>query len=144
MKNNWTITDYRLVQDKNKNKNNWLCILVLLFLTVGIITILCKLDIQVYEKQTLIKNDNDFILIIDSTKIDEFKSTPYIYINQRKYKYDIKEISQDYSNLNGNIYQTIHINPYNYKTDAIITECYFLKSKKTIYEMISEFIKGGI
>lgn len=142
MKNNWTIDDYQLVQDKNIS--SWLYILVLLFITVGIIIILCKFDFQVYEKQTLIKNDNDFILIIDSTKIDKLKSTPYIYINQRKYKYDITEISQDYSNIDGNIYQTIHINPYNYKTDAIITECYFLKSKKTIYKMISEFIKGGI
>lgn len=142
MKNHWTIDDYQLVEDKKIR--TWLCILVLLFITIGIVIILCKLDFQVYEKQTLIKNDDNFILIIDSTKITEFESTPYIYINQRKYKYEIKEIAQDYSNIDGNIYQTIYINPYNYKTDAIITECYFLKSKKTIYEMICEFIKGGI
>ena len=142
MKNNWALEDYKLIQDKNDKI--WPYMLVLLFITIGIIIILCKFNFQLYEKQTLIKNDNSYILIVDSTKIEELKSNSNIYINKKKYKYNIEKISQDYSNVNGIIYQTIHINPYNYKTEAIITDCYFLKSKKTIIEMLFEFIEGGI
>jgi len=142
MKNNWALEDYKLIQDKNDKI--WPYMLVLLFITIGIIIILCKFNFQLYEKQTLIKNDNSYILIVDSTKIEELKSNSNIYINKKRYKYNNKKISQDYSNVNGIIYQTIHINPYNYKTEAIITDCYFLKSKKTIIEMLFEFIEGGI
>jgi len=142
MKNNWALEDYKLIQDKNDKI--WPYMLVLLFITIGIIIILCKFNFQLYEKQTLIKNDNSYILIVDSTKIEELKSNSNIYINKKRYKYNIEKISQDYSNVNGIIYQTIHINPYNYKTEAIITDCYFLKSKKTIIEMLFEFIEGGI
>ena len=129
---------------EDKENNNWLFTLIIFLITIGIIIILCKFNFQLYEKQTLIKNDNSYILIVDSTKIEELKSNSNIYINKKRYKYNIEKISQDYSNVNGIIYQTIHINPYNYKTEAIITDCYFLKSKKTIIEMLFEFIEGGI
>lgn len=140
MKNNFTIEDYQIL--KEEHKSMWLYVIVISIITIGILIILFKLDFQVYEKHLLLKDDNSYTLIIDSTKID--KLTPYIYINQKKYKYKIIEISKEYSNIDSIIYQTIHINPYNYKTDAIVTECYFLKSKKTIYEMIANFIRGGI
>lgn len=142
MKNNWTMEDYQWIQDKNKKTRLWMVVLFLI--TIEIFIILCKFDFHVYDKQTLIKNNEDFLLIVDSKKINELESESYIYINYKKYQFDITEISTDYTNIDGNIYQTIHINPYNYKTDSIITECYFLKSKKTIWQMIIEFIKGGI
>jgi len=105
---------------------------------------LFKFEFSVYESQTLIKDNEKYLMVIDSRKINELENKKYIYIDQEKYKFDIIEISKDYSNINGSIYQTLYINPYNYKTDAIITDCYILKSKRTIYESVIEFIKGGI
>jgi len=142
MKSNFTIEDYQILKEENKNIYSYA--LIIIVITIGILMILFKLDFQVYEKHLLLKDNNSYILIIDSTKIDKLKLNPYIYINQKKYKYKIIEIIKEYSNIDNTIYQTVHINPYNYKTDAIITECYFLKSKKTIYEIITNFIRGGI
>jgi non-ribosomal peptide synthetase component E (peptide arylation enzyme) len=142
MKNNLTIEDYYLFQDKNKSSK--IVITFLLLLLIGIIIILCKFNFQVYEMQTLIKNNDDFLLIVDSRKISEIESNSYFYIGNKKYQYKITEIESEYSNVNDIIYQTIHISPYNYKTDSIITEIYFLKSNKSIMTMIIEFIKGGL
>lgn len=142
MKNNWSIKDYQLIQETRKN--NWPYMLVLFLVTIGILIILYKFNFQIYETETLVKNDQDFLLIVDSSKINEIEKNSYIYINQNKYLYDIIEIDKDYSNINDNIYQTVHINIHNYKTDAIITECHFLKESKSIYQMIIEFIEGGV
>lgn len=144
MKNDFTIDDYKLIKEIDKIHFSWFYIVVLFLLIVGIVLILFNYDFHVYEKQTLIKNDNDFLMIVDSKKIQEIESQAYIYINYKKYKYTIKQIDLDYSNVDGGIYQTIHINPYNYNTNSIITECYFLKSKSSIIEMIIKFIEGGI
>lgn len=142
MKNNFDIEDYKLIQDKENN--NWLMILILFLLTIGILIILYKFEFSIYEKQTLIKDNEQYYLIINSKNIDYYTQNKKLFVNQEKYEYEVTKVSDDYSTLDNNIYQSIYINPYNYKTDAIITECYFLKSKKTIYETIIEFIKGGI
>ncbi len=142
MKNNFDIEDYKLIQDKENN--NWLMILILFLLTIGIFIILYKFEFSIYEKQTLIKDNEQYYLITNSKNIDYYINNKKLFINQKEYKYEIIKISNNYSTLDNNIYQTIYINPYNYKTNGIITECYFLKSKKTIYETIVEFITGGI
>lgn len=142
MKSNFDILDYELINDK-ENKGSLIYKVVMIFSIIGIIIILCKFEFKVYERQTLIKNGNDFILIVDSRQIDSYKTQKHIFINRKKYAYKILKIDSDYSNVNGVIYQSIYINLHNYKTDAITLECYFLKSSKTIYEEIIEFITGG-
>lgn len=142
MKNDWTLEDYQIIQ--NEKDKSWLCLVVLFLTMIGIIVVIYRFKFQVYEKQTLIKSDDEFLLVVDSRKISEIESNPYIYINHKKYRYAIEMISKDYTNINNDIYQTIHINPYNYNTDSIVTECYFLKSENSILEMIIKFIKGGI
>ena len=142
MKNSFDLNDYEIIQDIKKSYSCYM--LVIFLITVGIFIMLFKFKFSVYEIQTLIKDNEKYLIVIDSRKINELENKKYIYIDQEKYKFDIIEISKDYSNMNGSIYQTLYINPYNYKTDAIITDCYILKSKRTIYELIAEFIKGGI
>ena len=61
-----------------------------------------------------------------------YEAAQEILNNMGKQEPASDSLYQDYSNLNGNIYQTIYISPYNYKTNAIITECYILKSKKMV------------
>ena len=142
MKNNFDIDDYKVIQDKENN--NWLFMLVIFLIVVGINIILCKFKFFVYEKQNLIKDNDQYYLIVNSKNVDFYTDNNTIYINDKEYKYDVLEVSNNYSNVNDTIYQTIYIDTHNYKTESIITECYFLKSNETIYELIFEFIKGGI
>lgn len=142
MKNNWTLEDYKWIQDKKEN--NRLLMVVLCLGIIGIFLVLYKFNFEVYQENTLIKNEDDFLLIVESQAIEELKVRSYIYINNKAYQYEIVEIEKDYSNINNIIYQTIHIKLNNYQTDSIVTKCHFLKRKKSIYQMIIEFIKGGI
>lgn len=140
MKNNFDIFDYQLIQDEQEK---YLFLKLVLFLVViGIIIILYKFEFQVYEKRTLIKNKENYILVIDSRLIDTYKNKEYIYINQKKYAYNIEKVDDSYTSSNDIIYQTLYLNLYNYKSDALVTDCYFLKKKSTIYEEIIKFIKG--
>lgn len=142
MKNSFNINDYQLIQDK---KENYLLFKVVLFLMLIVIFIvLYKFEFQIYEKKTLIKDNDNYILIVDSNEIAYYENEKYVYIHQNKIPYNIVKIDNDYSNVNDIIYQSIYIKPYNYETDAIITECYFLKSKQSIFETIIKFIKGGL
>lgn len=142
MKSNWTIQDYQLIE--GESKISYLPVVLILLFVVGIIIICYKFNFQIYEKYNLIRDNEEYLLIVDSSRISELESNSNIYIKNKKYKYTITEISSDYSNINGNIYQTIHINPYNYKTEAIISECFLLKKNMTIFHMIIGFIQGGI
>jgi len=142
MKNSFDIGDYQMMQDKNLNC--WLFMVVIFFVTLGILFILYKFEFSVYEKLNLIKDNDQFLIVIDSKKISAIEEIEYVYINNNKYRFDINKVSIDYTNVDDSIYQTVYINLYNYKTDALITDGYILKSKKTIYELIIEFIKGGI
>lgn len=142
MKNNWTIQDYQLIE--KTRKVSWLPIVFILLFVIVILMVCYKFDFRIYEKYNLIKDGKKYLLIVNSLKLSELESNSNIYIQNKKYKYKIIEISSDYSNIDGNIYQTIHINPYNYKTEAIVSECFLLKKKKTIFHIIIEFIQGGI
>lgn len=142
MKNNWTIQDYQLVVQESR-LSRFPIIFILLFV-IGILIVCYKFNFQIYEKYNLIKDNRGYLLIVDSLKIPELEKNSVIYIQNKRYKYTITEVDSDYSNINGNIYQTIHIDPYNYKTEAILSECFLLKENKTIFQMIIEFIQGGI
>lgn len=142
MKNNWTIQDYQLIE--KENRIGWGRMVFLIVFIIVMFIILCKFNFQTYEKYILIKEDDRFLFMVDSKKIPDIEANSYLYIQNRRYEYQIESISSDYSNIDGNIYQIIYINPYNYKTDAITTDCYFLKSSETIFQMLIEFIKGGI
>lgn len=140
MKNNFDLTDYQLIKDK-KESNIYLKIVLFLIIT-GILIIIYKFEFKVYDKKVLIKNEENYILLINSKQINDYKNKKYIYINQKKYAYDIIKVDDNYTNINDNIYQNLYLNLYNYKTDALVTECYFLVKKSTIYNELIKFIKG--
>jgi len=142
MKNNFDFEDYILIQDKKEKYSKFIFIIVLTL--IGIIILLYKFEFQVYLKQTLIKDNDNYILIVNSNDLAFYENNQEIYINNKKYTYDIVQIDNNYSNSNNNIYQSLYIKPYNYNTKAIITECYFLKSNNTIFEKLIKFITGGL
>ena len=142
MKSNFDLEDYNLIQDNNEKYSRIVVVLVLML--IGIFILLYKFEFQVYEKQTLIKDNDNYFLIVSSNELTYYENEKYIYINKKKYKYDTVSINNNYSNVEGIIYQTMYIKPHDYKTEAIITECYFLRSKETILERIFKFVKGGL
>lgn len=140
MKNQFDIHDYETIKDINSNKK--LSFIIVTIFIIIIILILSLYKFSIYEKNSLIKTDNGFSLIVDSKSLNSIETNRKIIINNKEYKYKILSINKDYTNLNNIIYQTIYIKPYNYKTEAIISECYFLKSKKSILENFIGIIKG--
>ncbi len=141
MKNNWNFSDYEIIKEIHFQKR--FQIFFLLLITVGILILLFKFDIEVYEKYTLIQNEHQFSMIIRSDQVSFLEKNKILYIDRQKYNYTILNVDSNYTNVNDVIYQTVSIDPYNYKTDAIVTECYLLRKKQTIFEFLIEFIKGG-
>lgn len=142
MKNNWTIQEYQIMEQKNK-VSIFPVIWILVFV-IGISIICYKFNFKIYEKYNLIKDGDEYLLVVNSLKIHELEESSELYIHNQKYKYKILKVSSDYSSINDSIYQTVHIYPYNYKTEAIVSECFLLKENKNIFQMIIEFIQGGI
>lgn len=140
MKNNWNFDDYQVTREI---KDSYKILPSLLFiLIIGIIIILYKFQFFIYWHQSLIKVDDYYSLLVDSNRVNYLEQNTDIYIKQKKYSYEIKKIDSEYTSINGTIYQTVYLDLPNYQTDAVITECQFLFSKKTIIENIMEFMKG--
>lgn len=142
MKSNWTLEDYRVVKEENNVPNRYLYFLI--FMIIGIIMIIGKIDFELYEKYSFIKEKDSFILLINSSQIKDLEKNEWIYIDRKKYYYQIKSVDDDYSNINNEIFETVHVNLNNYKTNAVLTDGYLLKSKKNLYQMVIDFIKGDI
>ena len=106
--------------------------------------IIGKIDFELYEKYSFIKEKDSFILLINSSQIKDLEKNEWIYIDRKKYHYQIKSVDDDYSNINNEIFETVHVNLNNYKTNAVLTDGYLLKSKKNLYQMVIDFIKGDI
>lgn len=141
MKNNWDLSDYETVKDIQIKK--YVGMIFLFLITIGIIIILCKFNLEIYEEYILIKDGENFSMMVESEQISFLEKNETLYIDHKEYHYTILNVDSNYTNINNVIYQTIYINPYNYNTEAVITNCYLLRKKQTIYEMIIEFIKGG-
>ena len=71
MKNNWTLEDYRVVKEENNAPNRYLYFLI--FMIIGIIMIIGKIDFELYEKYSFIKEKDSFILLINSSQIKDLE-----------------------------------------------------------------------
>ena len=141
MKNNWDFEDYEIIKELKSNHNIALNMFIIF---IGVIVIvMSKLDFYIYDNKLLIKENDNYSFIIPSKKISFFENNRDIYINQKKYNYDIVEIDSNYQNINDTIYQNVYIKIDNYKTNAILTECSFLKEKTTILNKVFKLITGG-
>lgn len=139
MKNTYSFQEYDLINYLNKKRYNNTVFIILI---IGIIYLIFGFNFYIYDKEILIKNNNRYSLIIDSRKIDSLYKNKYIYINNKKYKYKIIEIDNNYQNIDGIIYQTIYLD-IDYKGLSSINEVYFLKYKKSLFKMIIDSKTGG-
>ena len=71
MKSNWTLEDYRAVKKENNVPNRYLYFLI--FMIIGIIMIIGKIDFELYEKYSFIKEKDSFILLINSSQIKDLE-----------------------------------------------------------------------
>ena len=140
MKNNLTVEEY--VEIHGTNKKSKFYIILLGIIIIGIIFIIYKFDFKVYSEFKLMKKDNEYLFILNSEQLELLKKQKTIYINQTLYRYKIKRIEEDYTVIDNEVYQSVYIDPYNYKQESVITKCSLLISDNTILEMIIEFMKG--
>ena len=140
MKKAYSIQEYNYIYD---NKRNNTFRLIFIMLIIGIIIILFKYDFYIYEENILIKENDNYKLVVDATNINKISKNKYIYINNKKYKYKFVKEELDYVNNNGTILETIQINIPNYNNEANIIKCHFLKNKKTLINIIIDNIRGG-
>lgn len=136
----YNFAEYNLIYPKKKMS---LYKIVLIVFLIGIIFILCKFNFHIYMKQVLLKQDNNYVIISDSNLISFLEENNKIIINSKEYYYEIKDISNNYTNINDNIYQEVTIEIKDFNSKASITECYFLKSNETLIDTIFKFITGG-
>ena len=139
MKNTYSFQEYDLINYLNKKRYNNTVFIILI---IGIIYLIFGFNFHVYDKEILIKDNNKYSLIIDSRKIDNLYRNKYVYINNKKYKYKIIDIDNNYQNIDGIIYQTIYLD-IKYKGISSINEVYFLKYKKSLFKMIIDSKTGG-
>lgn len=142
MKNNFTLEDYRIIKGKTIKLGKHITVLILII--IGLLIICSKVNFKVYEKYSLIKDNDNFIMVVSSNKLKELEDNNTIYINSKEYKYEIVSIDFNYSNINDTIFQSISIKLLAYDTNAIVTDAYLLKSDKNLYQMFVDFIEGGI
>ena len=133
----YNLQEYDFINEKISH--NYFGSFIIIFLIIGIVVIISKFNFYIYEKNVLIYEDNNYSLVIDATKIDDLDKN--IYINKKKYTFKIKDIS-NYQNINGTIYAVVNID-LDYKSKSKVIECYFLKDKNTILNMLVKFIQGG-
>lgn len=142
MKNNFDIDDYKMCLDIKENSK--LLPIIILLLVIGIVFILYKFNIKVFEQYTLIKENDNYLLIVDSSKVSYLEKEEMIYIDGKEYIFDLEEISEDYTVIDNIIFQTITLEIFDYSSKAKTTTCHFLKSNQTIFQRIIEFMKGEV
>lgn len=141
MKNKWTIEDYNLVKNQKLSIKSALVITTISL--IAVVLIICKFKIQSYIKVQILKEEDNYFLILNPDQLDKFLDNEAIFIKNKKYKYELEEI-EEYTVIEGNAYQTVHIIPHNYETKKSITDAYLLIDEKTVIERVFEFIKGEI
>ena len=82
------------------------------------------------------------MIIADIDMLDILSTTKKIVINNNKYSFKIIN-TDNYSNINGTIYQTVYLDINDYKSNIKVNKCYFLKSKNTLLDSLIKFMQGG-
>lgn len=136
----YNFSEYNLLLDK-RDDNFMYKIVVSLFI-IGIIFLIFKFKLYIYEKNILFKVDNYYGIVVNINQINELFTTSKIIINKQEYTYKVMKIDDEFSNINGTIYQTLYLD-IDYPNVSKVLECRFLKKKSTILGILIEFIKGG-
>lgn len=138
MKNPYSSQEYEIVEN-TKRISNFIKIITVLILIIEIV-IIYKFNYKVYIKSILLKYEDYYTLSIPIDEIDLLNSKE-IYINNLKYNYEIYK--SEINNLNNILYETVYIKIKEYDSNLDYTNCFILKSNKSIFDFIVKFIEGG-
>ena len=89
--------------------------------------------------------ENNIVLELSPDKINKIKDR--LYIDNKKYNFEIKEISKDYIIIDNKNYYEIVLNinlEDKYKIDNNILEIYIELEKTTLLKEIFNFLKKGL
>ena len=141
MKNLFSIDEINLIAFPKTVKTNSKLIIILLL--IGITVILCKFKFYTYQKVSLIKNNDNYLIISSINNEDKIIENKYLYIKDKKYKYKVLNISDNYNSYDNIPIEEINIEISNLKKKNKLLEASILLDEETIIDMVYKFIKGG-
>ena len=141
MKNSYNLAEYNLIFNYRQN-NNLYKVVITIFIIV-IILLICKFKFYIYQNSILLKTGSNYEIIADINNIKTISTNKKIIINRQEYIYNVISANEDFSNINGTIYEKLLINIPNYSDNNKILKCSFLIKKETLLDMLLKFIKGG-
>ena len=139
--NPYNFHEYKIIKEKALS-NKFYKIFILIFI-IGMIILISKFDFKTYEKYIIIKNKNNYNLIISIEDINFITNNKHIFIDNKRYSYKIEKISDSYQSIDGTLVKDIEISIKDYKMNNDYSYCFFLRNKDTFLNMIIKFIKGG-
>lgn len=122
---------------------SWITILLVFLIFILVFGILFTYN--KYEKCIGIVRGNNIVLELSPDKINKIKDG--LYIDNKKYDFEIKEISNDYIIIDNKNYYEIVLNinlEDKYKIDNNILEIYIELEKTTLLKEIFNFLKKGL
>ena len=137
----YSFSEYDIVKFSKKNLKGYYALI--LFLLIGIVILLFKFNFRIYIKYTMVKNDDNYAMIVDVSNIKLFENNSMLYIDGKNVNYQINRIDKEFNNINGAIYQTIYLNLIDFNSSAQFVDCLVLERDETIIESIIKFIRGG-
>lgn len=139
------IKDY-LLEYERKIPNilvSWIVILSFIIIIGLIINSTFKI-VDYYKVEGIVKN-SELILVLPLKKIDYIIDNNYVYIDDKKYNYSVKSLSEDIINNNNEFYQEvildIDLKDKNFIDNKIVSSK-FIINKKTILIYIYNLFKG--
>lgn len=124
----------------------YIMILIICSLSLIIICMLYHYKVYYFFKGNVITEEDNYYLkcYIPISEIKYITSNNNLIINNKKYKYSIKNINEEYLSDNNNTYQEIILNidlDNKYKHNNLILNLKLLKEDKTVIEYLKNI--GG-
>ena len=115
-------------------------ILIIIIITLSLITMSMIFNYKLYYKvKAIVAEDNNLKVYIPLNDIKYILKNDYLFIDNKKYKYNIKEINKEYLTDNMTTYQAITLElslPSEYKYHNLTLDIKLIKEDKKIIDYI--------
>ena len=137
----YNLEEYNLIEDHDKKSRIFR--VIILILVIGIIYTLSNFKFNIYEKYLLYFDGNEYYVLLELDKQDNFKNEDKLIINGSNYKYEINEENSNYTTFNNIIYKSVNIKIREYTNREMYSYVQVLHKSSTLVNMIFDFINGG-
>ena len=118
-------------------------IVILIIVVLFLIFIVFNFNFECYYKNNAIYNNDEISLVVKVSDLKYITDNSIIVINDKNYKYKVKNIDTAITNDNGYYIQNVVINVYGFESiDNNIIEFKILYDTKNGFKIIKDFILG--